>query len=342
MSPDVSVIILNWNGLELLKRCLPTVAASTYDHLEIVVADNASTDDSRAWISDRYPHIRIIEHPDNWGFCRGNNEAIRQTSGDFVVLLNNDVEVEAGWIEPLVEEMVGDNRLAAVQPKLLDAHTRKRFEYAGASGGHMDRYGFTFARGRLFETTEEDLGQYDDPADIFWATGAAIMLRRDSLAESGLLDERFEFHMEEIDLCWRLRRLGFGIRVVPSSRVFHLGGSSLPRGSARKTYYNFRNSLLMLDKNLPRSGRARTMSLRVALDLLACLRFTFMLDLADARAVLSAYRDFLRLRTSTEREPGMTRHDVAPSYQGSIVFDYFLAGRRSFSSLPARKFRFGR
>jgi GT2 family glycosyltransferase len=344
MASKVTVIILNWNGLRLLQRCLPSVVASTYSNLELVVADNASTDGSVEWIQKQYPHVRIIAHPDNWGFCKGNNEAIRQTSGDYAVLLNNDVEVDPDWLDPLAHELDANPSVAAVQPKLLDAERLDRFEYAGGAGGHMDRFGFTFVRGRLFFTLEADQGQYDDKAEIFWATGAAIMLRRSAVEVSGLLDERFQFHMEEIDLCWRLRRLGFGIRVVPASRVFHLGGSSLPRGSTRKTYYNFRNSLLMLENNLPRKGRFGIFAARLVLDFAATLRFLITLKPGDAWAVVKGYRDFLRMRktsglSDSSREPTI---DVEPSYGGSIIVDYYVLRRRRFSELPENKFRLGR
>jgi len=344
-SPEVSVIVLNWNGLALLQRYLPSVVASSYPNLEVVVADNASTDGSVDWVRATLPSVRVIRHPENWGFCKGNNEAIRQTDGEFVVLLNNDVEVESNWLEPLVEEVLLHPPVAAVQPKLLDVERRSRFEYAGASGGHMDRYGFTFSRGRLFLTLEDDAGQYDDVQDIFWATGAAILLRRSALDVAGLLDERFEFHMEEIDLCWRLRRSGFAVRVVPRSRVYHAGGSSLPRDSARKTYFNYRNSLLMLDKNLPPKGRTRTFAVRALLDSVAFLKLILSMNGDHAWAVLRAYRDFILLRSSTTEGEGVadrSETDVYPSYRGSIVADYFVRRRKTFASLPSRKFRFGR
>ncbi len=344
LDPKVSVVVLNWNGLALLRRFLPSVVASSYPNLEVVVADNASTDESIDWLQVNLPSVRVIRHPENWGFCRGNNEAIRQTDGEFVVLLNNDVEVEPGWLEPLVDEMHQDPRLAAVQPKLLDVERRSRFEYAGACGGHMDRYGFTFSRGRLFLTLENDFGQYDDAQEIFWATGAAILLRRTALDVAGLLDERFEFHMEEIDLCWRLRRLGFGIKVAPGSRVYHAGGSSLPRNSTRKTYFNYRNSLLMLDKNLPPKGKARTFAVRALLDSVSFMRLMLSLSGGHAWAVVRAYRDFIRMRSTPIDHDAVGDHseiDVYPSYEGSVVADYFVRRLRTFASLPSDKFLLG-
>jgi len=356
LNSKVTVVILNWNGLALLQRFLSSVTSSTYPNLDIVLADNASEDASVAWTQTNFPTIQVIRHAQNWGFSKGNNEAIRQTGGDYVALLNNDVEVTSDWLEPLVGELDRNPDVAAVQPKLLDVNSKSRFEYAGGSGGRMDRHGFTFTRGRLFDSIEEDTGQYDDTQEIFWATGAAILLRRAVLETTGLLDERFEFHMEEIDLCWRIRRAGFGIRVVPASRVYHAGGSSLPRGSSKKAYYNYRNSLLMLHKNLPQNGRFRTLAVRLLLDVIALLRSLLTFNGGDAWAMVRAYKDFLDIRgqtsgvsyqapdirdktSETREDPGMV--DVLPSYTGSIILDYFLRGRKTFSDLPSGKFRLG-
>lgn len=339
-APRVSIVIVTWNGLELIQRCLPSVVDTAYENLEIVVADNASTDGTAAWIESTYPdRVRVVRHPENWAFCRGNNEAIPATSGKYVVLLNNDVEVPPGWLNPLVEAMEADPELAAVQPKLLQYEDRSRFEYAGAAGGFVDRLGYPFARGRLFDHVERDRGQYDDPADIFWATGAAMMLRRDAFEEVGGLDEQFVLHMEEIDLCWRLRRAGYRIRAVPESTAFHIGGSSLAQGDPRKAYFNFRNSLLTLYKNLPPSRWRRIFLQRIVLDLAALLRFAVLGNVGEAKAVLSAYRDAHRLKdTYREERPDPDASPVGPTYRGSIVFDYFIRGRRRFSELPPRRF----
>ena len=249
--PRVSVIIVSWNALPLLKQCLPSVVQTDYANLEIILADNASTDGSSEWVAATYPDIRIIRHPDNWLFSRGNNVAMRQATGDYVVLLNNDVETPPGWLQPMVDAAIRDPNIAAVQPKILQYARRDHFDYAGAAGGFLDRLGYPFARGRIFDQLEADHGQYDDARDVDWGSGAALLLRRTALDEAGILDERFEMHMEEIDLCWRLRRCGFRIMIEPASHVFHIGGGSLPRQSTRKLYYNFRNNLLMLYKNLP-------------------------------------------------------------------------------------------
>jgi hypothetical protein len=340
MSPRVSVVIVTWNALPLLQQCLPSVVATDYPNLEIVVADNASTDGSTDWLAQAHPQVKVVRHPENWAFCKGNNAAIPHTTGDYVLLLNNDVEVPPGWLRPLVAAMEAAPGVAAVQPKLLQYHDRHRFEYAGASGGFLDRYGYPFTRGRLFFTLEDDHGQYDDVRDIFWATGAALMLRRSALDRVGLLDEHFFMHMEEIDLCWRLWRAGYRVQVVPQSHVWHIGGGSLPQGNPRKTYFNFRNNLLLLYKNLPPGRWARLFPQRLLLDSLAVLRAVLTGHLREAGAILAAYGDAHRMRGLVEAaRPIQDEPNGPPCYHGSLVLDYFLRRRRHFRDLPAERFR---
>lgn len=334
--PRVSVVIVSWNALPLLRQCLPSVVATDYPDLEIVLADNASTDGSAAWVAATFPSVKIVRHPENWLFCRGNNEAIPHTTGDYVCLLNNDVEVPPDWLAPLVDVMEADAEVAAVQPKLLQHDDRTRFEYAGASGGFLDRYGYPFTRGRIFDTMERDEGQYDDARDVFWATGAALLLRRAALDEVGLLDERFVMHMEEIDLCWRLWRAGWRVRAEPRSRVYHIGGGSLPQGDPRKAYYNFRNSFLLLWKNLPRRQFRRVVAGRYALDTLAAVRALAAGRLAEVDAIRRAHFDFRALRTHYT-PPGDDEPLVLPPYDGSIARDYFLGGHKTFADLPAER-----
>ena len=339
-APRVSVVIVTWNALPLLRRCLPSVAQTDYPNLEILLADNASEDDSVAWVERTFPDVRVIRHPENWAFCRGNNEAVKHATGEYVVLLNNDVEVPPDWLRPLVEEMERLPDVGATQPKLLQYHDRGRFEYAGASGGFLDRFGYPFLRGRLFFDMEADRGQYDDARDVFWATGAALVLRRAALNEVGLLDERFFMHMEEIDLCWRLWRGGWRVRVVPESRVYHIGGGSLPQGNARKAYYNFRNGLLLLYKNLPPQVWRRVFPARAALDMVAAARALGAGRPREAAAVLRAYRDAHRLRRHYRAgRPSEAETSVLPPYRGSVVWDYFARRRRRFSDLPRVHFR---
>ncbi len=335
--PPVTIVIVNWNGRALMEACLPSVLATRYPHFETLVVDNASTDGSVDWLRARHPGVKTLALPENRGFCGGNNAGIRATLSPYVVLLNNDVEVEAGWLDPLVAWMDAHPRCAAAQPKLLRHDRRDVFEYAGACGGFLDRLGYPFTRGRLFETMERDRGQYDAPRRVFWATGAALVLRRDALERVGLLDEGFFMHMEEIDLCWRLQHAGYEVWAVPQGRVYHIGGASLPQGHARKTYYNFRNNLLLLYKNLPPRAWWRLLPRRALLDGLAAARFLAGGSPAEAWAVARAYRDAHRLKGAYRaRRPALSA--VFPPYRRSIVLDYFGRGLRHFGDLPPDAF----
>lgn len=335
--PRVSVIIVSWNALPLLKQCLPSVVQTDYANLEIILADNASTDGSSEWVAATYPDIRIIRHPDNWLFSRGNNVAMRQATGDYVVLLNNDVETPPGWLQPMVDAAIRDPNIAAVQPKILQYARRDHFDYAGAAGGFLDRLGYPFARGRIFDQLEADHGQYDDARDVDWGSGAALLLRRTALDEVGILDERFEMHMEEIDLCWRLRRCGFRIMIEPASHVFHIGGGSLPRQSTRKLYYNFRNNLLMLYKNLPPHQWWRIFAQRLVFDSAAVLLALLRGRPSEAAAILRAYRDAHRLkRFYRDKRPSTASPTALPSYRRSVILDHFLGRRKKYSDLPFR------
>ena len=338
-APRVSIIIVSWNARSVVQECLPSVVETDYPNLEIIFADNASTDGTAAWIARKYPTVKIVRHPENWLFARGNNAALPHATGEYVLLLNNDVEVPPGWLRPLVETMTEHPDVGAVQPKLLQYDDRNRFEYAGGSGGFIDRAGYPFTRGRLFNTMERDRGQYDDPCDVFWATGAALLLRRSALDEVGLLDERFEMHMEEIDLCWRLQRRGYRVRVQPKSTVYHVGGASLPQHSPHKTYYNFRNGLLLLYKNLPPAEWRRTMLVRAPCDAAALARLLAAGHWDEAKAVLRAYRDAFRMRRHyADQRPRETDPVVRPPYRGLAPVDYFLRNRQTFSELSADRF----
>ncbi|PSQ88965.1 MAG: glycosyltransferase family 2 protein [Bacteroidetes bacterium QS_8_64_10] len=338
--PRVSIIIVTWNALPLLQQCLPSVVATNYPNLEIILADNASSDGTVNWVREHFPSVKIVQHPENWKFCRGNNEAIAHASGEYVMLLNNDVEVPPGWMDPLVETLEDDAGVAAVQPKLLQHQDRDRFEYAGGAGGHLDLLGYPFTRGRIFFELEKDAGQYDDAQDVFWATGAALLLRRSALDEVGLLDERFVMHMEEIDLCWRLQRSGWRVRAEPASEVYHIGGASLPQHDPQKAYHNFRNSLLTFYKNLPPRWWRVLFPLRVALDAAALARAAFGGHPGEAHAIARAYRDAHRMRRHYRAQrPGPNEPTVLPSYRGRVVFDHFVRGRQRFSELSTWLFR---
>ena len=334
-APRVTVIIVSWNALPVVKQCLPSVVETHWPNLELVFADNGSSDGSVEWISAHYPQVRIIRHPENWLFCKGNNEAIRQTDGDYVVLLNNDVEVPPTWLEPLVILAESDPLIAAIQPKILQHGARNMFEYAGAAGGFLDHLGYPFARGRLFTSLEPDHGQYDYPVDLDWASGAALLLRRSTLKHSGLLDEQFEMHMEEIDLCWRLRRLGYRITIAPQSQVYHIGGASLGQQNPRKLYFNVRNSLIMLYKNLPPPTFRRIFIERMLLDQTIADAWFVSGQIRKASAVFRAYWDVWSY-FSTYRQPDTIT--ALPSYRRSILIDYLLRGARTFTTLKQDKF----
>ncbi len=331
----VSIVIVSWNALDIVRKCLPSVVATEFDGFEIIFADNASSDGSAEWVESHYPDVRVIRHPENWGFAKGNNEALKHAEGDLVVLLNNDVEVHPEWLTPLVRHLDQFPDVGAAQPKLLQYDHRESFEYSGAAGGFLDRWGYPFARGRLFDVLEVDEGQYDGVSDIFWASGTCMMVRRKSWNELGGLEESFFMHMEEIDLCWRLRRSGLRVSCVSESVVFHIGGASLPASNPRKTYLNFRNNLLMLHRNLPPAEWRRVLVVRVMLDLVAVLRFLLTLKLGDAWAILRAY-------ASAHRMKGILQNNLpnyAPlPYRGSIVLDRFVRGVKRFSDLSKDRF----
>jgi GT2 family glycosyltransferase len=325
----VTLVLVNWNGRALLERFLPSVLQTEYP-FRLHIVDNASTDGSVDWLRHHAPTARLTVLPTNTGFVGGNNAALRQLDTDYAVLLNTDVRVEPGWLEPLVRWMDTHPACAAAQPKVLSEADPGRFDYAGAAGGHIDALGYPFARGRLFDTLERDEGQYDTPAEIFWASGAALMLRASALRQVGLFDERFFMHMEEIDLCWRLRAAGHTVWAVPQSRVFHLGGGSLASTDARKTFYNVRNNLLMLSKGLPRARFVRLLAQRAPLDAAAAAAFAAQGQLAHAAAIARGYAAAHRMRGAS----GDARHERAfPSYGGRILWEYYARQTRHFSDL---------
>ncbi len=337
--PRVSIVIVSWNAIETVKKCLPSVARTAYPNFEIIFSDNASRDGTPEWIRAQFPEIKLVVNPENWAFCKGNNVAVAQASGELVVLLNNDVEVPEDWLDSLVHTLASDPSIGAVQPKVLDYFHRSRFEYAGASGGFLDRNGYPFARGRLFSTLESDNGQYDQARDVFWATGAAVMTRRQLYEEVGGLDERLYMHMEEIDFCWRLQRRGYRIVCQPASKVFHIGGASLAQGSTEKVFLNYRNNLLVLFKNLPPSEWSRIFYKRVLLDGIGLLRALLLLRPAESLAILRAYWAAHRMKGQFLLDrPERDEPRLLPSYRGNIVLDYFLRGRRSFRDLRAEHF----
>lgn len=334
--PSVAVVILNWNGKPFLEKFLPSVTRSTYGNLRLYVADNASTDDSVAFVQEHYPQISVIRNPRNNGFAGGYNEALQQVEADIYVLLNQDVEVEPGWIEPVVAQMQQDQQIAACQPKLRAYHQQDEFEYAGAAGGWMDVLGYTFCRGRILYTTEKDNGQYDDPQDIFWATGAALFIRSRCFHEVGGFDAGFFAHMEEVDLCWRLHRAGYRICYCPKSIVYHVGGGSLPQGNPRKLYLNFRNNLMMLWKNLHPDDRWIVLVQRFFLDILAGVKSLVAGKPRDMKAIYAAYRDYYRWRRHykhTSTLPYKKLLQISGVFHGIMIWRYYFLRRNKFSDL---------
>lgn len=337
----VAVVLLNWNGTGMLRRYLPSVVRCSHDDAVVYVADNASTDGSLELLSTEFPSCRVIALDRNWGFAGGYNKALAQIEAEYYVLLNTDVEVTPHWLSPLVSFMDLNPDVAACQPKLLSAVSRGSFEYAGACGGFIDRYGYPFCRGRIFDTVEDDRGQYDTEADVLWATGAALMIRSSDFRAAGGFDSRFFAHNEEIDLCWRLRISGRRVCCVPSSIVYHFGGGTLPKSNPMKTFLNFRNNLTMLYKCLPDGELRHVMRVRLFLDYVAAFEMLLLKrNWGDFVAVLRARRAFNRWKADfrADREAiqrGRKVADIPECRRLSILWQYYVRGRKLFSALTA-------
>lgn len=330
----VAVIILNWNGSRLLREYLPSVVATTDPAIgRVIVVDNGSDDDSTEVLRNEFPEVETIAFDKNLGFAAGYNKAIEMTRYPYTVLLNSDVRTSQGWLRPLYDFMESHPEVGAIQPKLLSDSDPTSFEYAGACGGFIDRNGYPYCRGRIFADCERDNGQYDTVADIFWATGACLMVRSELYLRVGGLDSRFFAHMEEIDLCWRILLSGHSIKAVPDSKVYHLGGGSLPASNPRKTYLNFRNNLLMLHKNLPDSVRAPKLFKRRLLDTIAWAKFVATLDFKNAAAIVRAHRDFARMRRDYNVHPDRNLLGERPDTRLNILTSYYLKRKRKYSDL---------
>lgn len=335
-----SVVILNWNGAEMLRRFLPSVIAySQGEGVEICVADNASSDNSCEVIEREFPEVRLIRLSENYGFAEGYNRALQQIDAEYVVLLNSDVEVTSGWLEPMTDYLDKHPQVAACQPKLLSFQEKSCFEYAGAAGGFIDKYGYPFCRGRIFDVIESDHGQYEDIIPVFWATGAALLIRMQVYREVGGLDGRFFAHMEEIDLCWRLRSRGYGIVCLPFSKVYHVGGATLKKENPRKTLLNFRNNLIMLYKNLPENELYRVMRVRLFLDYLAAFVFLLKGDKNNSLAVLRARKEYMSMRFlfKAERDENLRSASlvsIPERFEKSILWWTKVRRCKFFSDLP--------
>lgn len=331
MSKPVAVIILNWNGEKLLREFLPSVCRFTPSGIaDVIVADNGSDDGSVELLNREFPDVKVLVFDKNYGFAEGYNRAIAMTRYKYTVLLNSDVAVKSDWLTPLYRFMESNADVAACQPFIRSYREPEKFEYAGAAGGFIDRNGYPYCRGRIFDTVETDRGQYDSTIDVDWASGAALMVRSDEYLAAGGLDSRFFAHMEEIDLCWRLRLRGGRVCAVSGAVVYHLGGGSLPASNPRKTFLNFRNNLLMLRKNLPEKGSRSALIRRRLLDTIAWAKMMITFDFANARAVLKAHNDYRRL--SRDFAPiGADRNLIAD--RPNILVDYFIRSRKTFDRL---------
>ena len=340
--PKVAVVILNWNGLKYLRQYLPSVLSSVWPNLEIIIGDNASTDGSVDFIKNEYPSVKVIQNDQNYGFTGGYNKVLSQVDADYYVLLNSDVEVSPGWIAPVINLMESDPLIAAAAPRIIAFNDKDTFEHAGAAGGFIDKYGYPFCRGRMFYEIEKDKGQYQQSGEVFWATGAAMFVKKNYWDEAGGFDDRFFAHMEEIDLCWRLKNMGYKVMYCAESEVFHLGGGTLNVENPFKTYLNFRNNLLLLQNNLPFWRALFTITARFWMDLLALFRFLGEGKRKDAWAVSRAHQNFvLQLFSPGKRNPKLKvpkRYPLTGIYNGSLVWDFFVKKKMHFTDLDQERF----
>jgi GT2 family glycosyltransferase len=340
--PLVSILVLNFNGKKFLKECFDSILKSTYENYEIALVDNNSSDDSVAYTEANYSMVKIIQTHSNAGYSRAYNISFQEAKGKYYILLNNDVVVAENWLEPLVSVAESDEKIGALQPKILSLIDNDYFEYAGASGGFMDKYGYPFLRGRIFYTIERDEGQYDDESFVFWTSGAAMFVRAEALEKSGTLDEDFVHHMEEIDLCWRLHLVDYRLKVVPDSVIYHYAGATIKADSFKKIYWNHRNGIFTLIKNLESGNLVKTLFVRYLLDVINVFYAAIgQLDLIHASAIIKSHlwlvlnlRMMFRKRKEVQKIRVVSDKDYRfLMYNKFLVFDYFLRAKKTFSSL---------
>ncbi|MGK6352908.1 glycosyltransferase family 2 protein [Parapedobacter sp. DT-150] len=338
--PRVAVVILNWNGRFFLENFLPSIYNTHYPNVEFVVGDNASTDDSIVFVMTHYPNVRIVRNDRNLGYAGGYNEVLKRVNADYFVLLNSDVEVTPNWIEPVIDLLESHPDMAAAQPKIRSYYQRDHFEHAGAAGGFIDHYGFPFCRGRMLHVIEKDLGQYDDAREVFWASGAAFFIKRACWELSGGFDADFFAHMEEVDLCWRLKLAGYRIGYCPHSMVYHVGGGTLSVSNPRKTYLNFRNSLFMLQKNLPFAEAVWVIFARMWIDLVALIQFLVRGKFSDAWAISRSHQRFCLdfFKTAKKRRLYKQTLNTAGLYRGSFIWAFYVHGIKRFGKLNPKRF----
>ncbi|AUS06619.1 glycosyltransferase family 2 protein [Pseudotamlana carrageenivorans] len=327
----IAVVILNWNGKALLQQFLPSVIKFS-EEATIYVADNASTDDSITFLEKAFPSVKIIKNENNGGYAKGYNDALKNISADVFCLLNSDIEVTKNWLTPVIHAFNTDKNTAIVQPKILDFKQKTHFEYAGAAGGFIDKYGFPYCRGRIFNTVEKDQGQYNDTANIFWASGACLFIRQQTFKQLNGFDKHFFAHMEEIDLCWRAKNLGYKVKYVGDSTVFHVGGATLNAVNPKKTFLNYRNSLFTLTKNVNRFLFGIILA-RVCLDGISGIKFLVALKPKHTFAIIKAHFSYYRHINRLLNQRKQTKHDIKYYHRTSIVFDYFILKKKTFKSL---------
>ena len=324
----IAVVILNWNGVQLLEQFLPSVLQYSPE-ATVYVADNASTDDSISFVLANFPSVKIVKNDSNLGFAGGYNEALKHIDADIYALVNSDIEVSKNWLQPILKTFENEPETAIIQPKILDYKNKEYFEYAGAAGGFIDEYGYPYCRGRIFDTLEKDYGQYDDNCEIFWASGACFFIRSSVYKELKGFDADFFAHQEEIDLCWRAINNGYKIKYNSESVVYHVGGATLQQGNPKKTYLNFRNSLLMLTKNLPKNKLYRILFYRMVLDGIAGLQFLSQGKLKHFLAILKAHSSFYRLYTGNYKKRGEFQSEKYYNTK-SIVYSYYINNGKVF------------
>ncbi len=334
----IAIVILNWNGREFLERFLPDVVRhSSSPGMKIIVADNGSSDDSLEFIRNKFKNVEIIELDKNYGFAGGYNKALEKINSEYYILLNSDVAVSENWIEPIIKKMDDDPVVAAAMPKIISYHDISKFEYAGAAGGFIDKWGYPFCRGRILNNIEPDNNQYNDSIEIFWASGACLFIKSKIFHDAGGFDDDFFAHMEEIDLCWRIKNLGYKIYCYPCSQVYHIGGGTLPNETPPKLFLNFRNSLWVLLKNLPAKKLYQVLLIRKILDGLAAMKFYLTLDWRKGNAVfkahLSYYKHFRKMKQKRKSADFNNKNLPSSVYRKSILISYFLKKKKTFNEL---------
>jgi len=335
-----SIIIVNWNGLDHLKKYLPSVVASNYEAFEVIIADNGSSDQSIEWVKQEFPEIKVIALDQNYFFAGGNNRASKIANHEWLVFLNNDVQVDPNWLDQMSNMIENTPNAGILQPKIKSLNQPSYFEYAGAAGGYLDRFGYPYCRGRIWDVVEKDTGQYNQPSTVDWASGAAMFIKKDLFEQLNGFDEDFEMHMEEIDLCWRARNVGIEVMYCPESVVYHLGGGSLSQGSFKKIWYNYRNNWYMLVKNVSNQQFISTLSMRFALDMVACLKAFITGQFHEAYAIIRAHLSFLAkipkllqkrtIEESTIKNKAGQRNPLRPPF---LVWDFFILSKKTFGEL---------